>query len=89
MKLLMKYTSPVQRFQTMETKKWEISPRLNVVIANVWGAGQMKNQEIIENVRKILSGDGSQKREVSGQNGRVGISACTTNPAYTVKPPRV
>ena len=34
----------------------------------------MKNREIIENVRKILLGDCSQKREVSGQNGRVGIS---------------
>ena len=35
----------------------------------------MKNREIIENVWKISPGDGSQKREVSGQNGRVGISA--------------
>ena len=35
----------------------------------------MKNREIIENVWKILLGDGTQKREVSGQNGRVGISA--------------
>ena len=34
----------------------------------------MKNREIIENLWKILPGDGSQKREVSGQNGRVGIS---------------
>ena len=28
----------------------------------------MKNKEILENVWKILLGDGSQKREVSGQN---------------------
>ena len=28
---------------TLETKKREISPRLNVIITNVWGAGQMKN----------------------------------------------
>ena len=38
----------------------------------------MKNPEIIENVWKILPGDGSQKREVSGQNGRVGISGFVT-----------
>ena len=35
----------------------------------------MKNRDIVENVWKILLEDGSQKREVSGQNGRVGISA--------------
>ena len=34
----------------------------------------MKNREIIENIWKILPGDGNQKREVSSQNGRVGIS---------------
>ena len=38
----------------------------------------MKNREIIENVWKILPGDGSQKQEVSGQNGRVGISVFCT-----------
>ena len=62
----------------METKKREISPRLNAITANgpnVWGADQVKNREIIENVWKILPRDGSQKREVSGQNGKVGISA--------------
>ena len=64
----------MQRFQPLETKKWEISPRLNAIITNVWGADQVKDREIIENVWKILPGDGSQKQEVSGQNGRVGIS---------------
>ena len=34
----------------------------------------MKNRENIKNVWKILPVDGSQKREVSDQNGRVGIS---------------
>ena len=49
---------------------------LNSIIAiNVWAADQVKNREIIEDVWEILLGDGSQKREVSGQNGRVGISA--------------
>ena len=42
--------------------------------------GQLKNWEIIENVRKILPGDGSQKREVSGQNRRVGISVVFSSP---------
>ena len=50
-------------------KKREILPRLNAITANVWGADQVKNREImIENVWKMLPGDGSQKREVSGQN---------------------
>ena len=65
----------IQRFQPLETKNKKISPKLNEIIANVWGADQVKNREIIENVWKISPGDGSQKREVSGQNGRVGISA--------------
>ena len=69
----------VQRFQPLEMKKWEISPRLNAIIANVWGADQVKNREIIENVWKILPGGGSQKWEVSGQNGRVGISGGSTS----------
>ena len=60
-------------------KKREISPRLNAIIANVWGADQVKNRVIIENVWKILSGDGSQKREASGQNRRVGISVIFFN----------
>ena len=46
-----------QRFQPLETKKWEISARLNAIIANVWGTDQVKNREIIENVSKILPGD--------------------------------
>ena len=54
-------------------KKWEISPRLNSIIANIWGADQVKNWKIKENVWKILLGDGSQKWEVSGQNGMVRI----------------
>ena len=37
-------------------EKWEISSRLNAIIANVWGADQVKNREIIENVWKILLG---------------------------------
>ena len=46
-----------QRFQPLETKKREISARLNAIIANVWGTDQVKNREIIENVSKILPGD--------------------------------
>ena len=60
-------------------KKQEISQKLNAIIANVWGTDQVKNREIIENVWKILPGNGSQKREVSGQNRRVGISAVWIN----------
>ena len=44
-------------------KKREISPRLNSIIANIWGADQVKNWKIIENVWKILPGDGSQKQK--------------------------
>ena len=44
-------------------KKREISPRLNAIIANVWGADQVKNREIIENVWKILP-------EMVAKNGR-------------------
>ena len=62
-----------QSFQPLEMKKRKISPKLNAIIANVWGADQVRNREIVENVWKILLGDGSPKREVSGQNGRVGI----------------
>ena len=41
-------------------KKREISPRLNaIIIANIWGADQVKNREIIENGWKILPGGGS------------------------------
>ena len=39
--------------ETLETKKREISPRLNAIITNVWGADQVKDREIIENVWKI------------------------------------
>ena len=78
-KLLREVTNKTQSFikdsNSWRRNKREISPRLNAIIANVWGADQVKNRDIIENVWKILPGDGSQKREVSGQNGRVGISA--------------
>ena len=46
-----------QKFQHLETKKREISARLNAIIANVWGTDQVKNRQIIENVSKILPGD--------------------------------
>ena len=71
------YTHIHQRFQPLEKIKQEISPRLIAIIANVSGADQLKNREIIENVWKIwkiLSGEGSQKCEVSCKNRTVGNS---------------
>ena len=47
------YLRDDHRFQPLEMKKWEISPRLNTIIANVWGADQVKNWEILENVTLI------------------------------------
>ena len=43
-------------------KKWEISPRLKAIRANVWGADQVKNWEI-----KMY---GKSCREMVAKNGR-------------------
>ena len=37
-------------------KKRGISPKLNAIIANVWGADQLKNREIIEKAMENLAG---------------------------------
>ena len=50
-------------------EKREISPKLKAIIANVWGADQVKNREIIENVRKILPGDCCQKERFPAKSG--------------------
>ena len=77
----------LQRFQPLDTKKTGDFTKINCNYSKCMAVYQVKNREIIENVWKTLPGDGSQKREVSGQNRRVGISAPPPPPPHPPPPP--
>ena len=72
-KLLREVTNKTQSFirdsNSWRRNKREISTRLNAIRANVLGADQVKNRDIIENVWKILPGDGNQNERFPAKIG--------------------